>query len=61
MFAPVALRLITYGIELNDICSKYVNTVYTHPAIVDWVQAANLETEIIPALEAHAPQCNDPD
>lgn len=51
MFAPVVLRFITYGIELNHICLQYVSTIYTHPAIVYWVESAKLEAEIIEEFE----------
>ncbi|MFH1241738.1 MAG: glutathione S-transferase family protein [Pseudomonadota bacterium] len=52
MFAPVALRFITYGVELNDFSSQYINRVQEHPAIVDWIGAARLETEIIQEFES---------
>lgn len=47
MFAPVALRFHTYGIELPDRVREYVATVNAHPAIREWIQAACNETEII--------------
>ena len=51
MFAPVALRFITYGIGLNDTCSEYINTISTHPAVIDWVESAKSESEIIKKFE----------
>ncbi|OOZ00533.1 glutathione S-transferase [Solemya velum gill symbiont] len=47
MFAPVALRFNGYNIQLDGIEKEYVNSVLAHPAIVEWIEAAKLETEVI--------------
>lgn len=36
MFAPVATRFVTYGVDLDATCRKYVETVHALPAMKDW-------------------------
>ena len=55
MFAPVALRFHTYGVELPDMAREYVSTVNENPAIREWIQAARDETEIIKEEERGNP------
>jgi glutathione S-transferase len=52
MYAPVASRLITYGLVRPGVMADYVSTVTTDPAFVEWKSAALLETEIVAADEA---------
>ena len=51
MFAPVVLRFITYGVELDSTLQAYARTILSLPAVQDWVTAANAETEIIEKFE----------
>ena len=51
MFAPIALRFDGYNISLGDVEQNYVNSVLRQSAIVDWVEAGKLETEVIEADE----------
>lgn len=51
MFAPVALRFYGYSIPLSGIEEDYVASVLKHSAIVEWVEAGKLETEVIEADE----------
>jgi glutathione S-transferase len=46
MFAPVATRFRTYGIELDPVCRSYVDTVLNLPAMVAWYRAAAAETDL---------------
>lgn len=55
MFAPVALRFLTYGVELPDVAREYVSTVNEHSAIREWIQAARDETEVIEEEERGNP------
>ena len=50
-FAPVALRFVTYAIPLGSVEAAYVEAVRTHPAILEWCEAAEREQEIIPGYE----------
>ncbi len=47
MFAPVALRFSGYNIPLDGIEQEYVKSVLAHPAIIEWIEAGKLETEVI--------------
>lgn len=47
MYAPVALRFLTYGIPLPDAAAAWVDTVATDPAMQDWLAGAAAEPEII--------------
>jgi len=47
MFAPVAIRFSGYSIPLGDIEAGYVQSVLNHPAIIEWVEAGEQETEVI--------------
>lgn len=51
MFAPIALRFDGYSIPLSGAEENYVKSVLKHPAIVEWVAAGKLETEVIEADE----------
>jgi glutathione S-transferase len=51
MFVPVALRFYGYSIPLAAVEKQYVQSVINHPEIVEWVEAARLETEVIEAIE----------
>lgn len=47
MFAPVAIRFSGYSIPMEGIEAEYVQSILTHPAIIEWVEAGRLEAEII--------------
>lgn len=47
MYAPVALRLPTYGVTLSDAAEAYRHTITDNPATRLWIAAALEETEII--------------
>lgn len=51
MFAPVVLRLRTYGINLPDAAAEYPARLLESTAIQDWLAAAELETEVIETEE----------
>lgn len=54
MFAPVALRFNGYGISLGGIEADYVNSILTHPGVIEWVEAGKRETEVIASDEIDA-------
>ncbi|MCL1468204.1 glutathione S-transferase family protein [Argonema galeatum] len=43
MFAPVVSRFITYGVELDPISQAYIKTIWSLPAMQEWVSAAQAE------------------
>ncbi|MEO5624325.1 MAG: glutathione S-transferase family protein [Dokdonella sp.] len=51
MYAPVALRFVTYGIALDEVSRAYVDSVLGNSAISQWLRAAAAETEALPATD----------
>ncbi|KAF5000446.1 hypothetical protein FGRMN_1777 [Fusarium graminum] len=51
MYAPVACRVKTYGIELDGAAKDYVNRLFDHPVVQDWVQGGIKETSREPFHE----------
>ena len=51
MYAPVALRFVTYGVELAGAARDYVATVEAYPPVREWIDAAKTETEVIESSE----------
>ena len=51
MYAPVVLRLRTYGINLPDSAGYYPHRLLESEAMQDWLAAAECETEVIEADE----------
>jgi glutathione S-transferase len=45
MFAPVTTRFVTYGVELDAVCRKYVDAVGALPALRQWYADAAKEPE----------------
>ncbi len=54
MYAPVALRFMTYAVELDSVCSAYANAITSLPAVQQWLGDAEAEIETIPAFEMYA-------
>ncbi len=54
MFAPVVTRLDTYGVEVDGTCESYCRAVLSHPAFVEWRDAALKEPWIVPEDEIPA-------
>jgi glutathione S-transferase len=55
MFAPVALRFVTYGVPLETTARAYVDTVAAHPAVREWIAAGRNESEVIAGSEVGEP------
>ena len=55
MYAPVALRVQTYGITLSEKATAYQQKVLRSPAVKQWLAEASLETEIVEEDEAGSP------
>ena len=51
MFAPVAMRFLTYGVALQDAAGAWMTEMLAHPAMREWIAAAEQEPEIIAADE----------
>ena len=53
MYAPVALRFVTYAVDLDPVCTAYVRAITSLPAIQQWLAEAEAESETIPEFEAY--------
>ena len=47
MFAPIVLRFVGYGVNLNTFESTYVKTVLATPSMQAWIEAGKVEKEVI--------------
>ena len=57
MFAPVASRFTTYGVELGETAEAYVKALAEYPAMAEWAAAAGNEPWIIPDYEMAEETC----
>ena len=56
MYAPVALRLATYGLDVGVTAARsYLDTVLGDPLLEPWLEAARSEDVVIPHEEAGLP------
>jgi len=55
MFAPVALRFLTYGVAAPGAAGDFVAAVRQDPAIREWIEAAAKEPEVIQEVERGTP------
>ncbi len=51
MYAPIALRFVTYGVQLDEVSADYADTVRRDKSVQEWIKAAGRETEVIPSSE----------
>ncbi|MGE0651908.1 MAG: glutathione S-transferase family protein [Alphaproteobacteria bacterium] len=51
MFAPVATRFDTYGIELEEQAAAYVAATLAQPFVAEWIASAQQEPWMIPEFE----------
>ncbi len=54
MYAPVALRVRTYGLALSSLAARYYDTMLADPHLGEWIEASGRETQVIPHDEAGA-------
>lgn len=54
MYAPVALRILSYGLPLSQLATRYLETMLANEHLQQWVQAAEQESIIIPQEEVGA-------
>jgi glutathione S-transferase len=54
MYAPVALRVRTYGLPLSSLAARYHDTMLADPHLREWIDASERETQVIPHDEAGA-------
>jgi glutathione S-transferase len=51
MYAPVVTRFRTYAIPLADEAQAYADTLWAHPPLRAWVEAARAEPMVVPRFE----------
>jgi glutathione S-transferase len=51
MYAPVALRFVTYGIQLAPAAQQFVTAVQALPSIQQWAEAAQAESEVLSFID----------
>lgn len=51
MYAPVATRLHTYGVEVDPVSAAYCRTLLAMPEMMEWTEAARREPEEIEELD----------
>jgi glutathione S-transferase len=51
MFAPVATRFLTYGVELAGPARAYQDALLAHPLVAEWLALGAAETDVIPRFE----------
>jgi glutathione S-transferase len=52
MYAPVCTRFRTYSVPLDPPSNAYCERIMTLPTMVEWIEAAKLEPEEMPELDA---------
>ena len=52
MYAPVVTRFLSYDVALDDACSTYCDRIMALPAMMEWVAAAQAESDEIDELDA---------
>ena len=60
MFAPVALRFVTYDIPVTSEAQWFVERVQALPAVRDWIAAAEREDERLPFIDQLLPASDAP-
>jgi glutathione S-transferase len=51
MYAPVCTRFVSYDVELDDTCGRYVDAVLELDAMREWTRAARAEPDQVQQLE----------
>ncbi|HEU5468210.1 MAG TPA: glutathione S-transferase family protein [Steroidobacteraceae bacterium] len=54
MFAPVVLRVRSYGLPLSELARRYQETMLADTHLADWIEASCRETRVIPHEEVGA-------
>jgi glutathione S-transferase len=52
MYAPVAARFLTYGVDLDDRCRRYCDHLAAMPEMREWTEAARMEIDDFEELDA---------
>jgi glutathione S-transferase len=55
MFAPVALRFVTYKIDVSPVAREFMDAVCGLQSVQQWIAAARKETESISFIDQRIP------
>jgi len=47
-FAPIVVRFRGYGVPVEGAVAAWMDALWAHPALVEWVAAAQVETDLVP-------------
>ena len=59
MFAPIATRFQTYGVQLEGEAGEYMDQLLGHSLVAEWLRLSETETDVIPSLEVGAGDRSD--
>jgi glutathione S-transferase len=51
MYAPVVMRFVSYGVEIDAVAQAYADTLLGLPAMQEWLRDAAAETESLAATD----------
>jgi glutathione S-transferase len=51
MFAPIAARFQTYGVQLEDNAQDYMRRLLEHSLVAEWLRLGEMETDVVQSLE----------
>ena len=60
MFAPVALRFVTYSIPVSEWAGAFVDAVQKAKSVQQWIEAARAETESLSFIDELEPAASSP-
>ena len=60
MFAPVALRFVTYSIQVGSRAQEYVEAVKGADSVQQWTEAAREEPELLSFIDELEPAASSP-
>ncbi len=60
MFAPVALRFVTYSIAVSEHSQAFIEAVCGMKSVQHWIDAARVESESIPFIDDLVPSRDSP-
>jgi glutathione S-transferase len=59
-YIPVALRFMTYSIEVSDLARQFVSAVQAADSVRQWIEAARVERESLPFIDELIPASSSP-
>ena len=60
MFAPVALRFVSYGIKVSAESQKFIDAVVGNEFVQEWIELAKQETESLDFIDNLIPAAESP-